>query len=67
MGRKNNDSQEGNNMVRDEYCPQCGSKRITVIRNARECTVCKYTWTGRKHRGKSPRKDKERTTMRRER
>ncbi len=46
-------------MGRKERCPRCGSKKIRVRGDSKECRVCGYEWTGRVRR-KAPRKEKVR-------
>ena len=31
-------------MGRKEQCPKCGSKKIIITTNQKECKVCKNTW-----------------------
>lgn len=44
-------------MGRPERCPQCGSKKIVITGDLKECKVCKYALTG-KPRGKTSKKEK---------
>ncbi len=46
-------------MGRKEQCPKCGSKKIKITTNQKECKVCKNTWTG-KVGGKTSKKGKVR-------
>jgi len=46
-------------MGRKERCPRCGSKKIKIAANQKECKVCKYAWAV-KLGGKTPKKDKVR-------
>jgi ribosomal protein L37AE/L43A len=34
-------------MGRKERCPKCGSKKIRITANQKECNVCKNTWAGK--------------------
>ena len=34
-------------MGRKEQCPKCGSKKIMITANQKECKVCKNIWAGK--------------------
>jgi ribosomal protein L37E len=46
-------------MVRQERCPQCGSKKITVENLNKKCKICGFQWSA-KARKETARKDKVR-------
>jgi hypothetical protein len=46
-------------MRKRERCPQCGSKKISMIGSLKRCNVCKNEWTG-KPRRKTSKKEKTR-------
>jgi len=46
-------------MGRQERCPKCGSKKITVENLNKKCKTCGFQWSGRAIK-KTARKDKVR-------
>jgi uncharacterized protein (DUF983 family) len=46
-------------MVRKERCPQCGSKKITIVEDLKRCNTCKFEWGKREHK-KGYKKEKTR-------
>lgn len=52
-------SVRGERMGRQERCPECGSKKITVETSNKKCNICGVQWSGKTVK-KTIKKDKVR-------